>query len=58
MTCKHIDCNKEAIYKSKQLCRQHYQQIYKRADRQIHNYTEPDVDYDDYWEYVKKELKL
>lgn len=58
MTCKHIGCDNEAIYKTKQLCRRHYQQIYKRLDRQLTHYTEPDVNPEEFWEYVKKELKL
>jgi len=57
--CKHKDCPNLAIYKSRQLCRRHYQQLWSQ---ELHtDYINPaamTIDPEDFWQFVKKELRL
>lgn len=48
-----LQCDKPAAYKARQLCRKHYGMDY---DTRVKN--QKPIDRNDFWEYVKKELRI
>lgn len=55
--CSVVDCTK--TMNAREMCKIHYNR-YLRANRGADYMPKPvdDIDYEDYWDFVKKEMKL